>query len=506
MTKLSNAFVAAFCSRILAAGLGLVVLPIYYRLLGANDFGVISFFLSLQVMVCFLDLGLGATLIRKLSQNQKENPYLAKNYAKTFEALYLILAIAVALILMSVSGWLATHWIQATSDQLPSLPNQLRIATVTICMVWFSSIYTAMLVGQEQQFKLAVSQAVLAVLRFAVPLGAVTWSQDLTVFFVAYLLVAVLQLVLMRWVAVGQLPQTVKRAVVDFTLLRSDAGFSIGMLGIFLTTFLITQTDKIILSKRLSIADFGLYTLCLTLAGGIYLAVQPLFNVLLPRFTRLIEGGEESELRHLYHLAAQLMALMVIPISMLIVAFPREILFVWTAQPSIVEQGAWILRLLVLANVINAIMNLPYALQLGSGWTSLPLNANYLSVAGLFPTMIWAVSEWGALGGAAVTLLLQLLILCIVPYATHAKLLCDEKWHWYKYGVILPSLGCGLLMWIASHLWSSGHHRGYDIIVLVMVLVLGIFISLSCTLELRRFVWTLILRRFNTSYLKGKYG
>jgi O-antigen/teichoic acid export membrane protein len=506
MTKLSNAFVAAFCSRILAAGLGLVVLPIYYRLLGANDFGVISFFLSLQVMVCFLDLGLGATLIRKLSQNQKENPYLAKNYAKTFEALYLILAIAVALILMAVSGWLATHWIQATSEQLPSLPNQLRIAAVTICMVWFSSIYTAMLVGQEQQFKLAVSQAILAVLRFAIPLGAVTWSQDLTVFFVAYLLVAVLQIVLMRWVAVGQLPQTVKRAVVDFTLLRSDAGFSIGMLGIFLTTFLITQTDKIILSKQLSIANFGLYTLCLTLASGIYLAVQPLFNVLLPRFTRLIEGGEESELRHLYHLAAQLMALMVIPISMLIVAFPREILFAWTAQPSIVEQGAWILRLLVIANVINAIMNLPYCLQLASGWTALPLKVNYVALIGLLPGMVWAVNGWGALGGAIVTLLLQLGILLIVPHITHAKLLHGEKLHWYKYGLILPTLSCGILMFVASWVWSGASHRGYDVIVLAVLLILGVLTTLSCMLELRRFVWSLLVERINVGFLKGKFG
>jgi O-antigen/teichoic acid export membrane protein len=505
MTKLSNAFVAALCSRTLTAGLSLVVLPIYYRMLGENNFGVISFFLSLQVIVCFFDLGLGTSLIRQLSKNWKENPYLAKNYARTFEALYLILATAVALVLVGVSGWLATHWIQATSDQLASLPNQLRIAAVTICMVWFSSIYTAMLVGLEQQFKLAVSQAVLALLRFVIPLSAVIWSQDLTVFFASYCLVAFLQVLLMRSVALGQLPKTVNRAMTDFNLFRSDVGFSIGMVGIFLTTFLITQFDKIILSKQLSIANFGLYTLCLTLASGIYLSVQPLFNVLLPRFTRLIEERDETELRHLYHLAAQLMALMVIPTSALIVAFPREILFVWTAQPSIVEQGAWILRLLVIANAINAILNLPYCLQLASGWTALPLKVNYVALIVFLPGMAWAVSAWGALGGAVVTLLLQLGILLIVPHINHTKLLRGEKLHWYKYGVIYPCISCGLFMFLASWIWSGGSHRGYDVCVLVVLMFLSVVITLSCMLDLRCFLGSLLVKRFDIGFLKAKF-
>jgi hypothetical protein len=200
------------------------------------------------------------------------------------------------------------------------------------------------------------------------------------------------------------------------------------------------------------------------------------------------------------------MALMVIPISMLIVAFPREILFIWTAQPGIVEQGAWILRLLVLANVINAIMNLPYCLQLANGWTALPLKVNYVALIGLLPAMVWAVMGWGALGGAAVTLLLQLAILLIVPHITHAKLLHGEKWHWYRYGVILPSLSCGLLMLVVSWAWSGGQHRGYDVLVLIVLLILGILTTLSCMLELRRFVWLLLLQRLNIGFLKGKFG
>jgi O-antigen/teichoic acid export membrane protein len=500
MTRLASAFVAATASRVLVAGLSLVALPIYYKLLGAENFGVIGFFLSLQVMVGFLDLGLGATLIRKFSQTHAQEAVLIRRYALTFETFYVFIALAMAIILIASSTWLSHSWIQASDQVLLKLPDQLKIASLCICCVWFSSIYNSMLIGLEQQFQLSIAHAFLAVLRFCAPILAVIWFADLTVFFLANLLIAVSQVLILKLLAKSFLPQVSEAVRVDFKLIRLDSGFSMGMFGIFLTTFLIAQTDKIILSKLLNLSQFGIYTLCATLAGGIYLAVQPLFNVLLPRFNRLISENSQDELQSLYGLGAQMMALIVMPASTLIFFFSEEVLMIWTMQTEVVSQGAWLLKFLVLANTINALMNLPYCLQIAAGWTSLPLKVNYVIIFSLLPAMVWAAQEKGALGAAWVTLFLHACIMCTIPHIMHMKLLIRSKWQWYLRAILLPAACCGLIFALANQFWPVFENRWTGLFALVVLLLLSTLVTLVSLIDLRRFVWQFLVMKYCSKF------
>jgi O-antigen/teichoic acid export membrane protein len=489
MSQLSTTFAASLGARVFTAVLGLLAMPIYLRLLGPDDFGLVGFFLSLQLIVNFLDLGLGTTLVRKLSIHHLQNPELAYCYAKTYEAIYGIIAAVALCLLFSAASWLAHSWLQPQPHQRPDLTTQLRWASVAICVTWMAGIYSCMLMGLERQKRLAWVQSLSALVRFLLPVSVVTWQADLTMFFLAQVAAALAHWLIFRAAALQLMPPHAKStstsSQVRWQLIRSDAQFSMGMLGIFVTTFLITQLDKMILSRMLSLAEFGLYTMCITLSGGIYLAVQPLFNLLYPRFSRLLEPESESDAQQLYRLGSQAMALMVLPISASIIAFAPQVLWVWTGDAQVAEKGANVLRLLTLANAINAIMNLPYAIQLAHGWTSLPLKVGCVATVFLVPSMIWSVDRWGILGGAGVVLLVYASIFLLVPQITHSRLLKTEKLYWFKNAVIIPTIICSSLAGAASFFWPLDYDRWQNFAAILLVLVLSTLATLIGLPDLR---------------------
>src|SRR5487761_803537 len=114
--------------------------------------------------------------------------------------------------------------------------------------------------------------------------------------------------------------------------------------------------------------------------------IQPMFNALYPRYSKLVSLGEDKALTHLYHLSNQYLAVMVAAISVVLMVFSRDVLYLWTGDTATAAKVAVPLSILVAGTALNGLMNLPYALQLAHGWTRLTAGA-YLFAYGLWATM-----------------------------------------------------------------------------------------------------------------------
>jgi O-antigen/teichoic acid export membrane protein len=218
------------------------------------------------------------------------------------------------------------------------------------------------------------------------------------------------------------------------------------MAGITITSIILTQTDKVILSKALSLTDFGIYVVASTLATGLYMLISPMFSVMYPRFASLIHSGEVNNLADLYHTSSQAMAALIIPIAFVVAVFAKEILYVWTGDIGLSQQGAWILTFLITGNACNGIMNMPYALQLASGWTKLAFWMNVGAIIFLAPLVWWVAVKVGSVGGAAVWALLIVGYVMLTPHIMHIRIMQSEKLIWYWSAVALPVSVCSVLL------------------------------------------------------------
>ena len=234
---------------------------------------------------------------------------------------------------------------------------------------------------------------------------------------------------------------------------------------------ILTQMDKVILSRLLSLEMFGYYILAGAVATSIYFVVVPVFSALYPRFTQLVSLGDEEGLKQLYHHSCQLMSVLILPVSIVIAFFSREILFLWTGNATTVANTHLVLSILVMGTALNGLMHLPYALQLAYGWTKLAFWVNVVAVLILAPSILFAGNSLRRSRAAFIWVIFNGGVVLVVIQLMHRRLQKGEQWRWYFEDVGLPlsvSLGAALLCKV---LVPTGSSRFQILVVLAGVTV-----------------------------------
>jgi hypothetical protein len=104
----------------------------------------------------------------------------------------------------------------------------------------------------------------------------------------------------------------------------------------------------------------------------------------------------------------------------------------------------------MLGNFLNALMWMPYHLQLAHGWTRLAIKINVVAVLVLAPAIFIIVPLHGAVGAAWVWVALNAGYVIVGIQLMHRQLLRSEKRRWYLSDVLLPSTGAFAAVWLAS--------------------------------------------------------
>ena len=215
--------------------------------------------------------------------------------------------------------------------------------------------------------------------------------------------------------------------------------------AITIMSIILTQLDKIILSKMLSLEMFGYYTLAGVIAMSPLRFSGPIFSSIYPRFTQLAALHDQQKLKELYHKGCQFMAVLILPFAVVVAFFSNEIILLWSQSQITTEKTYLLVSILICGTALNVLMHLPHAMQLAFGWTKLLFYKNLLYVIILVPLIIYMTIHYGAIGAASVWLLLNVgSVLFEIPIM-HRRLLPEEKWHWYLQDVLIP-LGTAVLI------------------------------------------------------------
>src|SRR5207253_973450 len=112
----------------------------------------------------------------------------------------------------------------------------------------------------------------------------------------------------------------------DAALLNNIWKFAAGMGGITLAGLVLTQFDKVLVSKLLSLKTFGYYSLAWTIANGLLIISSGVFNVVFPRMSAEVAAHSQHGVARSYHEGTQLMAVLVIPLATVISFFSFDVL------------------------------------------------------------------------------------------------------------------------------------------------------------------------------------
>jgi O-antigen/teichoic acid export membrane protein len=246
----------------------------------------------------------------------------------------------------------------------------------------------------------------------------------------------------------------------------------------------LTQTDKLLLSRLLDLADFGYYAIASAIAAVLYKFVTPVATAVYPRLVELRTRNQENALTSAYHRSSQLVSAILGTPAIVLILFPDTLLLLWTQDAELTQEAAPLLRVLAVGTLLNGVMWIPYHLQLAYGWTGLTVKVNTIAVVALVPALVWIVPRYGGLGAAYVWLTLNTAYLLFSVHLMHRRLLPAEKWRWYVQDLLLPLAGVSAVLAAASLLVGS---RGAvaDLVVLVVASAGGLAAALFAAPELR---------------------
>jgi O-antigen/teichoic acid export membrane protein len=457
--------------------------PIYIKYIGIEAYGLIGFFSSLQIVLSLLDLGLGTAFSREIARLSASEGTQRdmKDLIRTFSLAYWGIAIVVAVVFAGSAPFIAEHWFKSGGISKSVVRGATLLMGLGIAFRWPSNVYAGALSGLQKQVTCNILAIVYTTLR-SVGAVAVLWLVSPTViaFFLWQLIATIL--VSISYIVMTHLvfPKTNFKPRFKISLIKGLWKFAAGMATINICATILYQLDKILLSKLVSLEQFGYYTLASNLSYSLIGVIFPVTGAMYPRFTQIIAANNTSGLKKLYHYTCQVISILVVPLGVIIILFSREILLVWTHKPDIAAHAWLVLSFLTAGITLNAFMAVPYYLQAAYGWTKPLLIFNIGAVICFVPLIFFLVRSFGPVGGAAAWIITNVCYILVVINILHTKVLIGEKVRWYLEDVGKPvaiAVGLGILGRIAMPTSTSYIVTTIMVSSLYFVLLVSVVLS-----------------------------
>ncbi len=484
--------VANFAGSAWSALIGLAFVPIYIHYLGVEAYGVIGVFVSLQAVLGVLDMGLATTLNRemaRLSATEGTSEQI-HDTLRTLEWLYWGAAVAVGLLLLAISPLIANHWVRPDKLFREDVQHAFLFLSAATALRWPCGLYAGGLNGLQRQISLNFLTAIAMTIQ---GIGSVLtlWliSPTLEAYLTWQIIAAFLHVAMLLIFTRRVLPRIDRKARFDREILTKIWRFAAGMSSLSILVLILTQLDKIVLSKLLDLTMFGYYMFAVAVASSLNRLITPLFSAIFPRFTQLVVENKPDALARFYHEASQLSSALMIPASLMLIFFSREIVFAWTGNHGLVNETYLVISLLSVGTLLNAFLNVPYSLQLAYGWTGLAIRMNIFATIVIVPLLVFLTNRYGILGPPIAWILLNSGYLYLNIKIMHQRLISDEKREWYSKDLGAPLFVGLLIAGISRLIFESESSRTWlwmNLFVVGILLVIGAFFACS---RLRSFLF-----------------
>lgn len=462
---------ANFAANIWQVLMGVAFVPLYINLLGMEAYGLVGFFATLQVTLGVLEMGLRATINRELARHAAwpDRPDEVRDLSRSLEIIYWIAGALLAVGIGALAGWLARDWIKTEALPIALVRQSVILMGIGIAFQWPISLYSGGLMGLQRQVLLSAMNSTFTTLR---GLGAIliVWkiSPVITSFFLWQVMISAVQAAVMAPVFWRALPAGKRRAKFSLSELRKVWRFTFGMGATGSVTFLLSQLDKVVLSKFLTMSMFGVYNLANQVNIMIRMPSNSICAALLPKTTLLCAKEDEDGLRIAIHDACQFLAAIVLPMSATIVFFSHELLYFWTRNSEAARLAAPIASVLALGSALNSLMSIPYDITVARGWAAFGFYQNLVSAIFLVPIMLMLVAWQGGIGAAGAWLALNIGYMTVSAPIIFKRVLPGELRKWYLTDVGRPLAISLVGMGLARLLLPGAHHLWWQMAVIIV--------------------------------------
>lgn len=494
--SLKKNILANYISQMYVTLIGIVMVPLYIKYMGAEAYGLVGFFAMLQAWFNLLDMGLTPTMARETARYRggATDALAYRRLVRALEGVFLIVAVVGGTAMFAASGYIAHDWLQASQLPIAEVQTAVQLMAIIIAMRWMCGLYRGAISGSERLVWLSGFNSTIATFRFVGVLPLLMFvGVTPTVFFSFQFGLALIELAGLLVYAYRLLPTIPSREHLpwDWRPLKPVLKFSLAIAFTSSVWVLVTQTDKLVLSKILPLAEYGYFTLAVLVASGIVLLIGPVTGAIMPRMVKLEVEDDQIGFIRVYRQATQLVAVVAGAASITLAYCAEPLLWAWTGNQTIAHQTAPILILYAVGNGILAVSGFPYLLQYAKGDLRLHLIGNVLFAVLLVPAIAWAASKYGGIGAGYVWLVINLLTFVSWVPLIHRKFAPSLNFKWFIQDVLVINMvGAIIGFYLKENIsFVGGRMWQVCLIGLFGMLVLSASAAASSVLRLRSKAW-----------------
>lgn len=446
--------------------LPIVVLPVIYRTVGAEQYGLISFFSLLQVLIQMLDTGFGQTVTREIGRfNHAPAPDAAEKQANliyTLQFIYIAIGVAGATVLCVAAPFIVHHWINAPHLPASELVQTIYLVAIVLGLSRIRFFYGAVLQAVEKAHLNAVIgtstgiisalASILAVLFVAPTANAVVWSNVV----VAVASSAVLYAANKRFVWKN------RSLTFDLSLIASKLSFTVQNIFAVALGTTMPFLDKVYVSAHFPLSVLGDYNLVAALALVMTRPLVPIATAIYPRLMSYHANDQPAKFRDLFESTWQGMNCLVMVCLWGTIFFGADIITALTGKADVGERYHLVLVVLSLAAALNGAGRTLFLVQLCHGDSRTTLWVNIFSFALYFPALSLTIGWLGIAAPAVNAALIQLAALIALLFRTDRLFGKSLLWGWIGTSLlpqlVVASIPMGLVRWLLPHglnVWAT---------------------------------------------------
>jgi len=425
--------------------IGILFVPLYINYIGIEAYGIIGAFNGITAFLWLFDFGVTTNLNRELSKfYETEDKRELLDLKKTLEIVCYSLSGLITVFLSGFIALLAFYWFNSENFTPAYLFSVLSILAFSLVLQFPIAFYTGGLLGLNQQVPLNFINIFINTIKCVGSYVAVIYFEDkIHAFLIFQMLLSILQVIILK-IALGRfIAIDDYKAKFRSDLLRRLKKFTSELFANNLIIILLMQSDKVILSRVLTLEDFGYYMLAYsitTMTVGIF--SNSVTNVIFPNFSRLVAADNRAELIRNFHLSSQLMTWGMVSIATVLAFFAEEILLIWARNPAVAEKTSKLLAVWAIGFGLNTLTLIPYFLQLAYGRSNISFRFNLTALILNVPALIIASNLYGAFGAALCWLVLNSIYLFTFIPVIRNNFLSFSLKDWYLRDV-LPLIAVG---------------------------------------------------------------
>jgi O-antigen/teichoic acid export membrane protein len=456
MSRTLRNTIANFAGLVSSSGLTLLFSIFYFRILGSETFGLISFCATvLLIGNLFVDLGLGRTIIRELAR-RAHNPQLGQEMRDalfTLQVIHFGLALMCGIAIAFWSSWLATNWLNRDTVAVTEATHAIALLGVVAALQLPREFFRSALSGLQLQVLSNIFATAFSALRGAATVVALFLiAPTPIVFLVMQVVVSVIEtgaLFVAVWI---KMPRKERRIRFDVDILKDIWVFAVSDGLALLLGVGMTFGDRILLSRLLPLNVFGNYSLAIMIAEVVLRIISPFSSAYFPHYADLIARGDKNALSEDYNHIGVVAAAIIVPASFILMGFAPQVLQLVTGNAAIASAFASLLAIRTLGNLTIALQYLPHTLQLASGVSTTALYVNILNLGIYLPGILYFTPIYGFLVPAILWLIVVAVQTPTMIFVTHLITLKGEAWIWVWESIAKPVLISGVIVGVSAHL------------------------------------------------------